>query len=76
MEQSQDIRGAVIARFQGKKRRETTAGHVHELTCCQQLTPFVTKKMAKTYGEYEGDKQGPRNPATYLARWKSENGLD
>lgn len=32
--------------------------------------------MPRTFGEYSGDALGPKNPATYLARWKSENGLD
>jgi hypothetical protein len=40
-----------------------------------QLTPFVTNKMPRTYGQYD-TKLGPIDPATYLARWKSENGLD
>ncbi|KAH6640538.1 mitochondrial ribosomal protein L27-domain-containing protein [Chaetomium tenue] len=40
-----------------------------------KLTPFVTKNMSRTYGSYE-TKLGPKDPATYLARWKSENGLD
>jgi len=43
-----------------------------------KLTPFVTKKMAPTYGDYteQGDAEGPRSPAAYLRRWKSENGFD
>ncbi|KAH8897050.1 hypothetical protein GQ53DRAFT_742899 [Thozetella sp. PMI_491] len=41
-----------------------------------KLTPFVTANMRRTFGQYTGDEDGPRNPATYLARWKSENGLD
>ncbi|AEO64075.1 1e5a9b5f-0933-42b3-bdc4-7f26ed869662 [Thermothielavioides terrestris] len=41
-----------------------------------KLTPFVTRNMPRTFGQYEGNKLGPRDPATYLARWKAENGLD
>ncbi|KAL2258250.1 hypothetical protein VTK26DRAFT_8524 [Humicola hyalothermophila] len=41
-----------------------------------KLTPFVTRNMPRTFGQYSGDPLGPKNPATYLARWKSENGLD
>jgi len=40
-----------------------------------QLSPFVTKNMDKTYGQYE-TKQGPRDPAIYLNRWKRENAVD
>ena len=40
-----------------------------------QLTPFVTRNMPRTYGQYE-TATGPKDPATYLARWKAENGLD
>ncbi len=40
-----------------------------------QLTPFVTRNMPRTYGQYETE-TGPKDPATYLARWKAENGLD
>ncbi|KAK3316154.1 mitochondrial ribosomal protein L27-domain-containing protein [Apodospora peruviana] len=40
-----------------------------------KLTPFVTKNVKKTFGEYE-DRIGPKNPQLYLNRWKSENGLD
>ncbi|KAK3384551.1 mitochondrial ribosomal protein L27-domain-containing protein [Lasiosphaeria ovina] len=40
-----------------------------------KLTPFVTNNMRPTYGVYN-DANGPRNPANYLSRWKSENGLD
>lgn len=42
----------------------------------QQLTPFVTNNMRRTFGQYTGDEAGPRSAAAYLARWKSENGLD
>ncbi len=42
----------------------------------QQLTPFVTNNMRRTFGQYTGDEEGPRSAAAYLARWKSENGLD
>jgi large subunit ribosomal protein L41 len=41
-----------------------------------QLSPFVTETMPRTYGDYDGIKLGPKDPATYLARWKAENGLD
>ncbi|KAL2132103.1 hypothetical protein VTI74DRAFT_4226 [Chaetomium olivicolor] len=41
-----------------------------------KLTPFVTKNMPRTYGQYEGNALGPKDPAMYLARWKAENGLD
>jgi hypothetical protein len=41
-----------------------------------QLTPFVTNNMSRTYGSYEGSQLGPKDPVTYLARWKAENGLD
>ncbi|KAK4034428.1 mitochondrial ribosomal protein L27-domain-containing protein [Parachaetomium inaequale] len=41
-----------------------------------KLTPFVTETMPRTYGDYDGIKLGPKDPATYLARWKAENGLD
>ncbi|KAK4134905.1 hypothetical protein BT67DRAFT_285516 [Trichocladium antarcticum] len=41
-----------------------------------KLTPFVTRNMPRTFGQYNGDALGPKNPEMYLARWKSENGLD
>ncbi|KAI1079954.1 50S ribosomal protein YmL27 [Whalleya microplaca] len=41
-----------------------------------KLTPFVTNKVAKTRGSYEGYPNGPRSPELYLDRWKAENGLD
>jgi len=41
-----------------------------------KLTPFVTNKVRPVWGGFEGDKLGPRNPKTYISRWKSENGLD
>jgi large subunit ribosomal protein L41 len=31
--------------------------------------------MPRTFGVYE-TKEGPKDPALYLARWKAENGLD
>ncbi|KAK0629180.1 mitochondrial ribosomal protein L27-domain-containing protein [Bombardia bombarda] len=40
-----------------------------------KLTPFVAATVPKVYGQFS-DAQGPRNPETYLARWKSENALD
>ncbi|KAK4229370.1 mitochondrial ribosomal protein L27-domain-containing protein [Podospora fimiseda] len=40
-----------------------------------KLTPFVTKNVKPTYGQYE-TKLGPKDPALYLAKWKAENGLD
>ncbi|KAK3995806.1 mitochondrial ribosomal protein L27-domain-containing protein [Cladorrhinum sp. PSN332] len=40
-----------------------------------KLTPFVTQNVKPTYGQYE-TKLGPKDPAVYLAKWKSENGLD
>ncbi|KAK4128450.1 hypothetical protein N657DRAFT_638922 [Parathielavia appendiculata] len=40
-----------------------------------KLTPFVTRNMPRTFGQYE-TKLGPKDPAVYLARWKAENGLD
>ncbi len=42
----------------------------------KQLTPFVTNNMRRTFGQYTGDEDGPRSATAYLARWKSENGLD
>lgn len=42
----------------------------------QQLTPFVARTVAPTHGVYTGNRLGPKDPATYLARWKAENGLD
>lgn len=42
----------------------------------RQLTPFVTEAKPKVYGEYPGEKAGPRSAEAYLARWKAENGLD
>jgi len=43
-----------------------------------KLSPFVTKKMQPTYGNYAHapDGKGPQSPALYLSRWKAENGLD
>ncbi|KAJ4413825.1 60S ribosomal protein L27, mitochondrial [Neurospora sp. IMI 360204] len=41
-----------------------------------KLTPFVSKTISPVHDQFPGDKLGPRNPTTYLARWKSENGLD
>ncbi|KAM7207464.1 Mitochondrial ribosomal protein L27 domain containing protein [Naviculisporaceae sp. PSN 640] len=40
-----------------------------------KLTPFVTKNVKATHGQYE-DKMGPKSPRLYLERWKAENGLD
>ncbi|KAK0742304.1 mitochondrial ribosomal protein L27-domain-containing protein [Apiosordaria backusii] len=40
-----------------------------------KLTPFVTNTVRRTYGQYN-TKLGPKDPQEYLARWKSENGLD
>ncbi|EGS19894.1 mitochondrial 54S ribosomal protein mL41 [Thermochaetoides thermophila DSM 1495] len=41
-----------------------------------KLTPFVSRKIPPTRGQYSGDQLGPKNPERYLQRWKSENGLD
>ncbi|KAK0743311.1 mitochondrial ribosomal protein L27-domain-containing protein [Schizothecium vesticola] len=41
-----------------------------------KLTPFVTEAKPKVYGEYPGERAGPRSAEAYLARWKAENGLD
>ncbi|KAL2162020.1 hypothetical protein VTH06DRAFT_7805 [Thermothelomyces fergusii] len=41
-----------------------------------KLTPFVARTVAPTHGVYSGNSLGPKDPATYLARWKAENGLD
>ncbi|KAK1832379.1 hypothetical protein QBC39DRAFT_304733 [Podospora conica] len=41
-----------------------------------KLTPFVTETKPKVYGEYTGEKDGPRSAQAFLARWKQENGLD
>ncbi|KAK4105176.1 hypothetical protein N658DRAFT_491621 [Parathielavia hyrcaniae] len=40
-----------------------------------KLTPFVTRNMQRTFGQYE-TKLGPKDPALYISRWKAENGLD
>ncbi|KAK3381338.1 mitochondrial ribosomal protein L27-domain-containing protein [Podospora didyma] len=41
-----------------------------------KLTPFVTENVRPTFGGKYPAGSGPRDPATYLSRWKSENGLD
>ncbi|KAK0707541.1 hypothetical protein B0H67DRAFT_685842 [Lasiosphaeris hirsuta] len=41
-----------------------------------KLTPFVDPEKKPVWGAFKGDTKGPRNPETYLARWKSENGFD
>ncbi|KAH6647632.1 putative ribosomal protein [Truncatella angustata] len=41
-----------------------------------KLSPFVTNKIVKTKGRYEGFAAGPSEPLLYLERWKDENGLD
>ncbi|KAL7622366.1 60S ribosomal protein L27, mitochondrial [Parahypoxylon ruwenzoriense] len=41
-----------------------------------KLTPFVTEKMPRTKGRYEGYAKGPKSPELYIDRWKAENGLD
>ena len=41
-----------------------------------QLTPFVTKKMKPTKGNFEGDSKGGLSGEAYLKRWKVENGTD
>ncbi|ORY61320.1 mitochondrial ribosomal protein L27-domain-containing protein [Pseudomassariella vexata] len=41
-----------------------------------KLTPFVTQRMPRTRGTYDGPAGGPKSPELYLERWKSENGLD
>ncbi|KAI0129529.1 mitochondrial ribosomal protein L27-domain-containing protein [Xylariales sp. AK1849] len=41
-----------------------------------KLSPFVTNKVKRTRGRYEGYKGGPGSPQLYLDRWKDENGLD
>lgn len=44
-----------------------------------KLTPFVSKRIRPVFGVFpsaEGEVNSPRNPASYLARWKAENGLD
>ena len=48
---------------------------VHMLTCLQ-LTPFVTQKMEKTRGRFEGQTKGGFSGQRYLERWKVENGED
>lgn len=44
-------------------------------TQCLQLTPFVTNKITRPKGRYEGS-SGPNDPKSYLEKWKDENGLD
>ncbi|KAI4598203.1 hypothetical protein KJ359_003087 [Pestalotiopsis sp. 9143b] len=41
-----------------------------------KLSPFVTNKIKRTRGRYEGYEGGPSDPSLYLERWKDENGLD
>ncbi|KAL8971932.1 MAG: hypothetical protein Q9183_000819 [Haloplaca sp. 2 TL-2023] len=41
-----------------------------------KLTPFVTKNMEMSKGDFEGDPQGGLSGARYLERWKRENGTD
>ncbi|KAF3026332.1 hypothetical protein G7054_g13464 [Neopestalotiopsis clavispora] len=41
-----------------------------------KLSPFVTNKVSRTRGRYEGYAGGPSDPQLYLERWKDENGLD
>lgn len=40
------------------------------------LTPFVTQKMEKTRGRFEGQSKGGFSGQCYLERWKVENGED
>lgn len=40
-----------------------------------QLTPFVTKKIKPSPGDY-GTANGPSTGSFYLNRWKQENGED
>ncbi|KAK9772929.1 putative Ribosomal protein [Seiridium cardinale] len=39
-----------------------------------KLSPFVTNKIERTRGQYQGS--GPNDPSLYIERWKDENGLD
>ena len=48
---------------------------IHMLICLQ-LTPFVTQKMEKTRGRFEGQSKGGFSGQCYLERWKVENGED
>ncbi|RPA80846.1 hypothetical protein BJ508DRAFT_415118 [Ascobolus immersus RN42] len=39
-----------------------------------QLTPFVTRKLEISRGQYEGYRLGPLSGEHYLKMWKAENG--
>ncbi|KAK8069750.1 mitochondrial ribosomal protein L27-domain-containing protein [Apiospora phragmitis] len=41
-----------------------------------KLSPFVTRRVEATRGEYSGYAKGPKSPQFYLERWKEQNGLD
>ena len=81
LEEGPNICVPSIGWFQGEKqrrriRKDDSFCWALSLILASQLTPFVTENMRRTFGQYTGDKQGPKNASTYLARWKSENGLD
>ncbi|KAK0640936.1 mitochondrial ribosomal protein L27-domain-containing protein [Cercophora newfieldiana] len=40
-----------------------------------KLTPFVSKAIQRVHGQFDSA-AGPRDPNTYLSRWKAENGFD
>ncbi|KAI9051511.1 hypothetical protein LZ554_004557 [Drepanopeziza brunnea f. sp. 'monogermtubi'] len=39
-----------------------------------KLTPFVTKRIEKSRGQFPGDPKGAFSGEAYLKKWKSENG--
>jgi len=39
-----------------------------------QLTPFVSMKIRKRRGQFNGDPKGSVSGEAYLAKWKHENG--
>ncbi|KAI1090451.1 50S ribosomal protein YmL27 [Rostrohypoxylon terebratum] len=41
-----------------------------------KLTPYVTRQIQQTKGQYDGYRMGPKSPELYLDRWKRENGMD
>ena len=39
------------------------------------MTPFVTNKVPRAVGKFDGDPAGPMSGALYLKMWKNENGI-
>jgi large subunit ribosomal protein L41 len=41
-----------------------------------QLTPFVSREIRPTPGDYKGLEKGPQDPYFYVEQWKRFNGVD